>query len=123
MNKEHSLVAVYGSLKKGYGNHDLIAHSECLGTFKTEPEFTMYSLGGFPAIIKEGKTSITYELYKVDSQTQHRLNRLEGFIEKDHPQNFYNTLTINTPHGEALIYTFGNLRDIAHCPQVKDGVW
>ena len=91
------LVFVYGSLKKGFGNnYHLQENAEYLGDFVTEPIFTMYSLGGFPAIREKGRTPITGEVYRVGSLSS--LDRLEG-----HP-TFYKRQEISTPYGKAWVY-------------------
>lgn len=72
-----TLVFVYGSLKRGFHNHSLLKNSQSLGEAKTNPEFVMYSAGGFPIIIR-GKFAITGELYAVNSATLKKLDRLES---------------------------------------------
>lgn len=112
------LVAVYGSLKKGFGNHGLLADSEMVATGQTEPKFTMLSLGGFPAIVIGGKTAIRYELYSVSDHTLHLLDMLEG------APHFYHRENINTEHGESIIYVLtDNDRDRHRYPIVENGMW
>ena len=60
-------IAVYGTLKMGFGNHRLIQNCRYLGE-DTLKNFDMYSLGGFPGVI-HGKGEIKVEVYE--------LNRLE----------------------------------------------
>lgn len=97
--KAPQLVAVYGTLKEGFGNHRLLKNTEKLGEFKTNPIFTMLHLGGFPAIIEDGSTEIFCEIYNVtENDVLKSLDRLEGY------PNFYNRKTIDTPWGKAWIY-------------------
>lgn len=91
-------VAVYGSLRQGFGNHQLLQDSEFLGTMITQNEWTMYSLGGFPGIVPKGEISILTEVYEVNDEIFQRLDRLEGYPE------FYNRQEIETPYGQAWIY-------------------
>lgn len=72
------LVFVYGTLKKGYGNHRLLAQSMFVGKAITEPNFTMLHLGGFPGIVQSGDTAIHGEVYRVSNATLTQLDRLEG---------------------------------------------
>ena len=72
------LVAVYGTLKKGFGNHRLLAQSRFVGEALTEPNFTLLHLGGFPGIVRSGDTAVSCEVYEVDDITLARLDRLEG---------------------------------------------
>lgn len=98
---EGALVFVYGTLMQGEGNHRLLATEDAayLGPCDTEPVFTMYHLGGFPAVAPEGDTAIRGELYVVGDRTLAALDRLEG-----HP-SFYTRTTIRLAGGsEVLAY-------------------
>ena len=71
-------VFVYGTLKKGHGNHRLLAGSEFLGEGRTREKYALYS-SGIPFAIKEEKVSkIQGELYLVNAATLTDLDRLEG---------------------------------------------
>jgi len=107
-------VFVYGTLKKGYPNSYLLENSKLLGSFKTKPVFTMYSLGAFPAISLVGETSISGEVYSVDEDTFSRLDRLEGY------PSFYNRAKIDTEFGEAWVYF---LEDREGVTKVESGEW
>lgn len=104
--KDWEYVAVYGSLKKGFGNHRLLgATSEFIGTGITEPKYKMYSLGGFPGL-HSGNDRIFVEVYLVDAnKTLPNLDLLEG-----HPSWYKRTLEsiIISPDLkiEAWLYTF-----------------
>lgn len=95
-------VAVYGSLRKGLGNHNYyLKNSTLIGTFQSNPDYTLYSLGAFPGIKNGGHTSVTMELYEVDDRTLNNLDVLEGV-----GYDFYLKEKINTPFGEAIIYIY-----------------
>jgi gamma-glutamylcyclotransferase (GGCT)/AIG2-like uncharacterized protein YtfP len=103
------LVAVYGSLKKDYHNHVYLKGADLLGTFKTEPVYTLVSLGSYPALKRGGKTEITYELYNVKRDSQLKdIYALEGYHgTPGHPNNWYDVDKIKTPHGEAELFVMG----------------
>ncbi len=109
VSKKKTLLAVYGTLRLGKSNWSryLRDRSEHLGTFKTEPAFTMYGKGaGFPVVVDEGDTSIEYDLFSVeDEDVVRRINNLEGCtgIPGD-KNNWYDITSINTPKGEASMY-------------------
>jgi gamma-glutamylaminecyclotransferase len=70
-------VFVYGTLKKGYGNHRLLKDSTFLGNALTFEKFTLYD-GGFPYLGRYGASQIIGEVYEVDDDTLSDLDRLEG---------------------------------------------
>jgi len=77
-------VAVYGSLKKGFGNHRLLSDSTLIGRGSTDTTYDMISLGGFPGLV-EGNNHIQVEVYEVtEDKLLHSLDRLEGY------PSFYN---------------------------------
>jgi gamma-glutamylaminecyclotransferase len=72
------LVFVYGTLKKGFSNHRLLASSELLGRARTVKKYAMYSTG-LPIVVKEEAASTIFgELYRVDEVTLVYLDSLEG---------------------------------------------
>ena len=74
----NSLVFVYGTLKKGFSNHRLLAGSEYLGTAQTVEKYAMYSTGT-PIVLKDEAVSpIHGELYRVNEATLVALDSLEG---------------------------------------------
>lgn len=116
------LYAVYGSLRKGLGNHRILRDSKLLGEYSTPPLFTMYSLGGFPGVIEKGETSVTLEVYKVEDEgIEDRLDVLEGYHGKHYGANLYNKEIISTPYGDAFIYYFN--RENLPYPIVASGDW
>jgi len=78
MKMKH-LIFAYGTLKKGFGNHSLLAGATDLGSTQTQSRrYRMISLGGFPAVYKTGKCAIEGELYEVENSTLERLDVLES---------------------------------------------
>jgi gamma-glutamylcyclotransferase (GGCT)/AIG2-like uncharacterized protein YtfP len=110
-------IGVYGSLRKGKGNHRLIQHSNQLSQETVAIPFRMVSLGGFPGLIptKENQ-NIIIEVYEVDDSTYRDVERLEGF------PRFYQKAVIETSQGEAEIYV---LEDAYYqkYPSVETGDW
>ena len=76
-------VFVYGSLKRGKHNNDLLRESRFIGERITQDEtWIMRSLGGFPGVLKNHyssmSASISGDLYEVDDNTLKRLDMLES---------------------------------------------
>jgi gamma-glutamylcyclotransferase (GGCT)/AIG2-like uncharacterized protein YtfP len=109
-------VLVYGTLKKGFGNHRLLENAEYLGPAKTTPEYTMLSTGGFPAVIKQGETAITGELYAVTDEEFARLDSLEGY-----PRMYTrDQIQLDGREERPWIYIWNMHHDL---PVVPTGVW
>lgn len=72
----NTLVFVYGSLKKGFGNHRLLekAISHGKGTISGR----IYSLGSYPGLKEAVDDKVHGELYEVNDATLAALDRLEG---------------------------------------------
>jgi len=110
-----AVVGVYGTLRKGYGNHRLLESSEFLGNAKLRG--TMYSLGPFPAISVHGNTDLHLELYQVDAPTLRNLDGLEG-----HP-HFYQRQKVETSGGPAWVYTMDHDDTLSLHKVVTSGDW
>lgn len=109
-------VLVYGSLLKGLHNHRLLEDTVYLGEHTTDPEFTMFSLGGFPGVIRHGKTAIKGEVYEVDDKTFKSLDSLEGY------PSFYSREEVDTPYGKAWIYLLQHTHNFNQ-GEVTNGDW
>lgn len=119
MNK--ILVAVYGSLRKNMGNHRLLENANYLGEFKTEPIFSLYSLGGYPGLKENGETSVTMEVYEVTPEEARRVDNLEGYTPGSKYNDFYDKIFINTPYGEAGTYIY--VPSVNQRTLVESGNW
>lgn len=120
MSKKN-LIAVYGSLREGLGNHRLIENAEYLGKFKSEPVYTLHSLGGFPGLKNGGNTSVVMEVYNVDDATARRVDQLEGYDPNSNDNTFYDKEMIETPYGEAGVYIY--VRNLGPESIVESGDW
>jgi gamma-glutamylcyclotransferase (GGCT)/AIG2-like uncharacterized protein YtfP len=71
-------VFVYGTLLSGEPNHAQLRGARLVGATRTEPRYTLVSLGPYPALIEGGTTSVTGEVYAVDDGLLSALDRFEG---------------------------------------------
>jgi gamma-glutamylaminecyclotransferase len=91
-------VFVYGSLKRGSGNHRILegslyyGHALILGT--------MYDYGAFPAVDLAGRSNVHGEVYEVSAATLDRLDSLEG-----HPHFYQRTRVRMSTGDEAWVYS------------------
>jgi len=85
-------VAVYGTLKRGYGNHVAISHNDgqhLIDTVTAEPYLMLD--GGFPMVVRDSHShpeaaQIRVQVYNVNETAKEWMDRIEG-----HP-NFYERL-------------------------------
>lgn len=123
-------VAVYGTLRNGYGNHWLWADDpQCTarpGTHRVAG-FAMYSAwnGGFPYAVPDPEFSIVAELIDVTPECMERLDRLEGY-----PHHYDRKVVVATTEDggtiEAWMYfaPAQRAKEIAmDCPIVPSGDW
>ena len=102
-------IFVYGTRMRGEPNHHYLAQARFLGEARTEPAYTLVSLGAFPAMVPGGQTSVVGELYEIERRTLASLDRLEG-----HP-HFYRRCMVRLEHGTAaLTYVFVAARSAHH---------
>jgi len=119
-----TLYAVYGTLRKGFGNYRYLLsnpeEADFIGEMKTEPKFKMVSLSGFPGVIvdsKDGKTAIVVEIFRVKTkELERRLDNLEGY------PHFYNKTQIDTAWGKANMYILPNEK-YGDYKEVVSGDW
>lgn len=77
-------IFVYGTLRKGFGNHRLLSSAKFLGNARTNEKYGMFG-GGIPFVNKHTPHyPIVGEIYEVDEPTLKRLDGLEG-----HPDWYY----------------------------------
>ena len=114
-------VAVYGTLKRGHGNHRVMGDSKFLGTHVTDPAYTMYSTGGFPIVCTHGDTAIHVEVFEVEKGNLQRIYSLEGYTGiRNHKDNWYNTVEIQTPYGQAEMFVMSETK---HLTKIESGLW
>jgi gamma-glutamylcyclotransferase (GGCT)/AIG2-like uncharacterized protein YtfP len=92
--EKNNLVAVYGTLKIGKGNHSLLSSSIYMGTARTK-DLMRLCVVSLPYLVRgeseEGK-NVLVELYYVDDSTLASLDRLEG-----HPVHYKREMMKFTP--------------------------
>jgi len=102
MEQKH-LVFVYGTLRNGHSNHQLLKDAHCYGVGSTEASYTMYLISGYPYVTStETRYPIVGELYAVDDETLNTLDRVEG-----HPRYYERretTVIVGNDHHVAWMY-------------------
>ena len=56
---------VYGTLLRGESGHALLDGATAIGPATTRPDFELFDLGPYPALVAGGETAIAGELYEL----------------------------------------------------------
>ena len=116
------LVAVYGSLRKGFHNSHYLEGCKCLGEFDTNPIYDLYAVcSSFPGLIEKGNTSIRMEVYSTSNKVREQIDRLEGYDADNKDKNHYNKIVIDTPFGKAFTYIYNH--STVRFPKIESGDW
>lgn len=118
---------VYGTLKRGYGNHRLLADSEFLGLGVAPGRLYNFGLPGY----KRGtEGTVRGELYRVTDATLARLDTLEGYNKSNPDYSFYNRVVVTVnyflnveedDYVDAYVYEIN--RDMSEDRLIPEGVW
>lgn len=110
-------VFVYGTLLSGEPNHRLLRGARLIGPARTQPRFTLFDYGPFPALAARGKHAVEGEVYEVDALMLAALDRLEG-----HPRFYERTSIALDGAGRVEAYLFPKGR-LAGRPIIESGCW
>lgn len=71
-------VFVYGTLKRGFGNHGYLQSARFIATGRTKNKYALY-VAGIPFVVKDNPVSNIFgEIYEVDDATLAEIDSLEG---------------------------------------------
>ena len=100
MNK--TKVFVYGTLKKGNQRRGIDRWAkgvQFIGPAVTSKSaYSLYDLGSFPAVVLNGNTRISGEVWAIDEDTMNELDRIEGYPA------FYKRTQVDTTQGRSWMY-------------------
>jgi gamma-glutamylcyclotransferase (GGCT)/AIG2-like uncharacterized protein YtfP len=109
------LVFVYGTLKRGHGNHHWLAGAPFQGEAEL-PDVVLHDLGPFPmAVPGEGK--VLGEVYRIDAGALARLDRLEGY------PRLYDRRPLPLADGRSAWVYLGRPHQVRHVHAIADGLW
>lgn len=109
------LVFVYGTLKRGHGNHHWLGDAPFLGE-AVLPDVVLHDLGPFPMAVP-GEGVVRGEVYGVDADGLARLDRLEGY------PRLYDRRPLLLADGRRAWVYLGRPLQVRHVSAIVDGCW
>jgi gamma-glutamylcyclotransferase (GGCT)/AIG2-like uncharacterized protein YtfP len=127
-------VFVYGTLKRGYFNHMRCLYGrpnvEFVGTAETVNKLTLYDMGPFPFVTKDGKgvSTIKGEVFNIDAEVFADLDHLEGYPGEGYDRCEIPVRLADGTKTTAWIYIMDvkvpeRKNMTKHYPKVLNGVW
>lgn len=113
-------VAVYGTLRRGYANHHLLATALFLGNDLSR-DILLYDLGEYPGAKEEASDGIEVEVYRVDSQTLQALDQLEEYDPFSPASSLYVRRELQTAFGVAWVYLYQG--SVVGLHAIRKGSW
>jgi gamma-glutamylcyclotransferase (GGCT)/AIG2-like uncharacterized protein YtfP len=116
----HTIVFVYGSLKRNQNNHWLMREIGARFLRATIARgFALYDLGSYPACVLTGDRSpVVGELYEVDADGLERLDHFEGC-----PTHYARTRTLTDAGRVAWVYVMDQEQAEGRGRRIKGGRW
>ena len=110
------LIFVYGTLLRGEANHPQLSDAAFVRSACTEARYELVDLGGYPALLEDGNTAVSGEVYDVNSALLARLDRFEEVPE------LYERKPIALIDGHIEAYVMSRDR-AGGAPRIEDGDW
>ncbi|MFH1116510.1 MAG: gamma-glutamylcyclotransferase family protein [Pseudomonadota bacterium] len=110
-------VFVYGTLLRGEANHYLLSESRFLCEAETVPAYSLFNLGGFPAMCSGGCTSVAGEVFEVSGEVLDILDELE-----EHP-DWYARTPIRLSGGMSAETYLMDPKRVRGRPLIQSGNW
>lgn len=94
MKQKNTLIAVYGTLRKGYGNNRYLGDSKLVDSGWTKEKYKL-TASGIPFVTTNEQISkIRVEVYDVTSEQLPTVDSLEGYNPKNHEGSWYKRIPI-----------------------------
>lgn len=112
-----TLLFVYGTLKRGGCNHGHLAGQTYVGPARTQPGYTLYDLGGYPAIVADPGTreGVVGEVWSVDAPALAALDAFEGVHEGLYRRE---PLPLEEPYARHSIDAYVSAQPIQNRPRI-----
>jgi gamma-glutamylcyclotransferase (GGCT)/AIG2-like uncharacterized protein YtfP len=118
----HTLVFVYGTLKRDGSNHGFLADQEFLGEARTPPGFRLIDLGEYPGLVPapNAPTRVAGEVWSVTPAALAQLDALEGTAEGLYRRE---PIALSPPFDAQPVETYIYNRDVSGRPEIPHGMW
>ncbi|NYS59329.1 gamma-glutamylcyclotransferase family protein [Vreelandella salicampi] len=113
-------VAVYGTLKRGYRNHDWLEGATLLGQDRLST-ITLYDLGHCPGAKREASNGAAIEVYAINPEQLALLDQLEDYIAHAPHTGVYDRAIFPTQYGDAWCYLYN--ADVEGDACIESGEW
>jgi gamma-glutamylaminecyclotransferase len=110
------LLFVYGTLLRGEANHPVLSDAAFVRSACTEARYELVDLGGYPALLEDGDTAVSGEVYDVNSALLAQLDRFEEVPE------LYERKPVALIDGQIEAYVMSRDR-AGGAPRIEDGDW
>lgn len=113
-------IAVYGTLKQGYSNHQLLMRARFLGTDHLSG-IVLYDLGPCPGAVAMPSQGVLVEVYDVDERTFSWVDALEGYNAQAPERGEYTRRLMDTRLGVAWVYLYNG--SVRGCRRITREAW
>jgi gamma-glutamylcyclotransferase (GGCT)/AIG2-like uncharacterized protein YtfP len=111
------MIFVYGTLKRGCPNNQLLAGQDFLGETRTPPAYRLYDSGSYPCLVEDRQRGVAVrgEVWHLDDVTLSRVDEMEDvphlFIRRE--------IRVDEPFRQVFAYFYqgdtSGMRDCGDC--------
>ncbi len=102
--EENTLIAVYGTLRKSFGNSGYLGNSKFIDSGWTKEKYKL-TASGIPFVKQtEPISTVRVEVYEVTPEQLPMVDRLEGYNPNRHDESWYKRtpIQVNLDNGEEV---------------------
>jgi gamma-glutamylcyclotransferase (GGCT)/AIG2-like uncharacterized protein YtfP len=114
-----TLLAVYGTLRKGHHNNRQMAEAPLILSKIKVPNLSLYGLGWYPGVKIDDGPGVVCDFYDVDEALLKRLDRYEGYdpSRPEHSLFVRKELTLETTKFNIYVYNGA----VDRCERIESG--